>query len=219
MSAPADLALKVKATGSDWLKTLALAAAPYVQEGSFRVVTLDHHGAITVRKAYASRTAAHGQQTRLANQHEVNAYVLTRFGAEVTVWNGPRSRILRIEVGEPKGDVGMDLRRARARIENPDAWLRKYLACRSDGEPTDPDSENAVCWCARGALEAEGCYVLAEGEDLAELGDAPEQEPWWWLHMEANRSGYSSIESFNDSQSHAEVLRLFDRAIARAEAV
>ena len=36
---------------------------------------------------------------------------------------------------------------------------------------------------------------------------------------EAKRSGtYGSIEDFNDHVTHADVLRLFDRAIERAEA-
>ena len=107
------------------------------------------------------------------------------------------------------------LRRARARIERPESWCRTYCALDAHGEPTDPDAKDAVCWCARGALEAEGYYVLAEGEDTDQIdGD----EPWWFLHLAARRLRYGSIEAFNDGQSHAEVLALYDRAISLAEA-
>lgn len=100
--------LRVKAVEGEVLKTMALAAAAHVEGGSFRVVTLDHHGTITVRGAYQDRRVAHGQQTKLSNHTQMNVYVLTRRGAEVTVWNGPGSRILRIEAAGPAGRPNLE---------------------------------------------------------------------------------------------------------------
>jgi hypothetical protein len=111
--------------------------------------------------------------------------------------------------------VAKVLRKARARMERPGTWCREYVALDAAGEPTDPDAPDAVCWCARGALEAEGCCVLAEGDESD--GDDLDLAEWSFLSKEAKRWGYSSIEAFNDGQTQDEVLRLFDRAIASAE--
>ena len=111
------------------------------------------------------------------------------------------------------------LRRARDRIATPETWCQKYTALDADGHFTDPDGPKAVRFCARGALEAVGCCILAEGETEAEDGNDMDLAEWSFLSEEAKRSGtYGSIEDFNDHVTHADVLRLFDRAIERAEA-
>jgi hypothetical protein len=114
--------------------------------------------------------------------------------------------------------VAGTLRRARARIEKPGTWCQTDIARDADGEPTDPDVHEAVCWCALGALQAAGCVIAFECESEDMEGSDEDLAEWSFLHEEARRSGYASIEDFNDRQTHSEVLGLFDRAIARAEA-
>lgn len=114
--------------------------------------------------------------------------------------------------------VANNLREARALIETPETWTRDEAALDAGGEPTDPDDEDAVCWCARGALEAVGCCVLFGGETEEDDGNGMDLAEWSCLNEEAQRLGYSSIEELNDATGHVEVLRMFDGAIARAEA-
>lgn len=87
------------------------------------------------------------------------------------------------------------LKAARELISDPKRWTQKTSARDSKGRPTFADEEEAVCWCAIGALSHVNreklitcCGVL---ESVMPVG----------------------IATFNDSHTHEEVLALFDKAI------
>ena len=91
------------------------------------------------------------------------------------------------------------LQKARALIEDPAHWTQGALARDSAGNEVFPNSPQAVCFCAEGALACafEGTFDLKEraGRYL----DIETEKPLW---------------TFNDSHTHEEVLNAFDKAIA-----
>lgn len=93
------------------------------------------------------------------------------------------------------------LTRARARIEKPEAWTKGAIARTSDDERTLARDPQATCWCALGAIAAE------RGGEV--------HHPAWQAVQQQLPAG-ESIGSFNDhpDTTHADVLALFDRAIA-----
>jgi hypothetical protein len=93
------------------------------------------------------------------------------------------------------------LKAARELISVPERWTQGGSARDRDGICVKSASAYAVCWCAAGAVYKTGCNDDASLRALRFL-DAV--------------SG-STIEPFNDSHTHAEVLAAFDRAIAAAE--
>lgn len=99
------------------------------------------------------------------------------------------------------------LKDARALIADEKNWTKDAFARNSSGEKVDPTNEGAVCFCAIGAL-AKAAGVNPEGELPAENLLVSEMLEW---------DARDSIPDFNDSHPHADVLTLFDRAIARAE--
>lgn len=100
---------------------------------------------------------------------------------------------------------------ARKRIETPDQWLKGYLygtrIFHSDHVEVKPRAfpDGANCYCALGAMHVAAssmpkhpwrAAILALEHALMDMGLA------------------SSIPDYNDSHAHAEVLALFDKAIA-----
>ena len=92
------------------------------------------------------------------------------------------------------------LRAARAKITPEGAWTQRELARTADGSPDAPDNPLATCWCAIGAIESltnetyalRALYLMGV-DDIAKWNDAP-------------------------GRTQAEVLALFDRAIAAEQA-
>ena len=109
------------------------------------------------------------------------------------VWRGLRAR-LRDAVGrsEPEATVAM-LRQARALIGEPGRWMQGAY-------------ERGGRRCAMGALHAAGRNARRVAR--RDAADA--------LLAVAGLHGHHSVESMNDSATHAEVLAMFDTAIARA---
>lgn len=91
------------------------------------------------------------------------------------------------------------LRAARALIEQPERWTTTYLARNKQGRITGHASEDAVCWCAIGAI-----YKVTT------------DDPSPYLDVLRRITG-NDLSGFNDSRTHAEVLDAFDRAIEIAE--
>lgn len=99
------------------------------------------------------------------------------------------------------------LTEARALIATPERWTQGSDAKDAEGDPSFADDGNAVCWCAVGAINK---VVATPGEQdgaasrlAAHLGMA-----------------FSNVPEFNDHRftDHADVLSLFDRAIAAERA-
>ena len=89
------------------------------------------------------------------------------------------------------------LRQARALIENPEHWAANPF------ERTFEGPEGKMC-----ALDALGCVEYERGTDYVPAYNAL-----------AGASAYISVAHFNDhpTTTHADVLALYDRAIAATE--
>lgn len=98
------------------------------------------------------------------------------------------------------------LKAAKALIADEENWTQTVYARDENGESVSATDPRAVCFCSRGAIDKitagngawEGAYdillgLVTEDDDCIGVAD------------------------FNDTHTHAEVLALFDRAIARAE--
>jgi hypothetical protein len=89
------------------------------------------------------------------------------------------------------------IKKARERIADPKRWTTGAFARDKDGNPVPVFDGKAVCWCVSGALAHIAGY--SDGYDAEKL------------LMPGGVAGY------NDAHSHAEVLELLDKTIARLE--
>ncbi|MBN7804871.1 hypothetical protein JZX86_05770 [Agrobacterium rosae] len=106
-------------------------------------------------------------------------------------------------------DTVQILRDARALIADEKNWTQGDYAKNSFGHSTGVKNENANCFCAIGALaKVQG---ISPNDDITGAS---------FLALEASggaeKLGFI-VARFNDDHTHAEVIALFDRAIARAE--
>ncbi len=92
-------------------------------------------------------------------------------------------------------------------IGKPERWTKGSFALDRLGQGVSASSARAVCWCLHGAYDRIGYGI--EGLYSA-LDRAAEIEA---------RSRNASMISYNDDprRTHAQVMRLLDRAIARRE--
>jgi hypothetical protein len=98
--------------------------------------------------------------------------------------------------------IAETLKAAKAKIESPENWIQQNYAQDSQGKGVSPESPKAVCWCSMGAVRAVAGSFSKEAEDaVLFLGNQVGEAAW----------------VFNDDHSHAEVLAMFDKAIAAAE--
>lgn len=99
--------------------------------------------------------------------------------------------------------------RARDLIADPARWTQKSSARDAQGSRVNAFANTATCWCSDGALvkatdwptgyEAYGRSSRVLRETVAGMG-------------------LDSYVDFNDTHTHAEVMTLFDTAIATAQA-
>ena len=94
---------------------------------------------------------------------------------------------------------------AREKISDESRWTTEAYARSRDGRIVSWSAPDAVCWCAQGAVRSE-----TDGIDinpgLSAIGALCLALP-----------GLTLLSEFNDSCTHAEVLALFDKAIADAQ--
>lgn len=97
------------------------------------------------------------------------------------------------------------LRAARALIEVPERWTKCAFARDAKGIVVSEDEESAVCFCVLGAIYRHPPSPLTDGAR--------------WFLDESLPETFLGVGTFNDhpSTTHADVLALFDRAIALAE--
>ncbi len=98
------------------------------------------------------------------------------------------------------------LKAARDLISDPAKWTQGELARDADGEQVPPLDDNATCWCSIGAMR-KVCGPKANFYDGA----------FRRLYFKVPSKG--AVSEFNDTHTHAEVLALFDAAIAGLEGV
>lgn len=99
------------------------------------------------------------------------------------------------------------LKAARAKIAKPENWRKGGYAADAHGRTCSFDDPEAVCFCAEGAL-------FSAVRDDSRLNNAYE------LVRAALPTKVTFLPAFNDAETtaHADILALFDRAIAAAEA-
>ena len=109
-----------------------------------------------------------------------------------------------------------DLREARKVIERPESWTKgQYAKMASGRKAHSPLMQQAVCFCAVGAV----CKAVGEVDECLprsrRLTDFLRE-----FVPENKRASLRGIVAYNDRKSttHADILNLFDRAIAAAEA-
>jgi len=101
------------------------------------------------------------------------------------------------------------LREARELISDPERWAQGAWAKNAPGHSVQTRAPEAVSWCAAGAI-----YRCAGNSDLS-----IDTRELLYDVIGSNISPDSGhvIAEFNDTHTHAEVLEMFDRAIALAE--
>lgn len=106
------------------------------------------------------------------------------------------------------------LQGARELIATPDKWTQGHIARDKDGEPCDVLSEDAVCFCAIGAL-----YKVVGIEPLYYAG-ADESKIGVLVGAEAlMRAAINGLPAdYNDRSTHDDVMTMFNSAIVRARA-
>lgn len=106
------------------------------------------------------------------------------------------------------------LKEARALIADEKNWMRQYYSANDEGLWVNPREVEATCFCSIGAMHRVMDIPLSESipEPVGILFAVDEK-----LRDNFDGSFEGVIVDFNDENSHAEVLALFDRAIARAE--
>lgn len=99
------------------------------------------------------------------------------------------------------------LKGTRELLSDESRWTQRSYARRADGVGTGVFNSKASCWCLVGAADK----VALDLYHVDRLDDVLDS-------LRAEIGVGESLTRFNDSHSHAEVLALLDRAIARAEA-
>ena len=108
---------------------------------------------------------------------------------------------------------------ARALIARPEAWTQGTGARDTDGEPIGVEHEDAVSWCATGAINC-AVYRHADCLDLPPALQRARDRAGTILTDAATRltlGHYSETTTYNDQASHGCVLKVFDIAIAAAD--
>ncbi|WP_320196249.1 DUF6197 family protein [Agrobacterium rosae] len=111
-------------------------------------------------------------------------------------------------------DTVQILKDARALIADENNWTQECYARDVQGEMTLPNNADAVCFCAIGSIQKVGEFPVSRRLplDITELFVGADFE-----ERESSYEVETFVTAFNDTHKHAEVLALFDRAIARAE--
>jgi hypothetical protein len=97
------------------------------------------------------------------------------------------------------------LKAARQLITDPAKWTQGVSARNKAKKGVCPLAEDAVCFCSLGAIR----NVVGNDDESFDVA-------WDALH---DNSPIGLVAAFNDTHTHAEVLALFDAAIAELEAV
>ena len=112
------------------------------------------------------------------------------------------------------------LAEARTLIASPEAWTQGAAARDAEGEPVGVEHEDAVSWCATGAIN---CAMYRHADSLespaaAAAGPQPGRD-----HPHQDRAGRSPSANtrrpttYNDQTNHGCIVHAFDIAIADAD--
>ena len=96
---------------------------------------------------------------------------------------------------------------AKELISDENVWMKGCNARNASGLHSAPDSQDAVRWCAQGAL-LKYCPVSSDSSDYRILAKTKEL---------LCRAVADDLTHFNDNHTHAEVFGMFDKAIELAK--
>lgn len=102
------------------------------------------------------------------------------------------------------------LKQGKSLISKPETWTQGAFARHKDGHPVPEFSCNAASWCSLGALAKAACadddtenYTFNAAATL--------------LRRALKMGAVTDLAKFNDTHTHAEVMAMWDKAIAIAE--
>ena len=107
---------------------------------------------------------------------------------------------------------------ARALIAKPEAWTQGTGARDADGEPIAVEHDDAVSWCATGAINA-AVYSHADSLDIPPALQEARERAGTLLTDAVGRltlGHYSETTTYNDQANHGCILKAFGIAIRRA---
>lgn len=96
---------------------------------------------------------------------------------------------------------------AKKRIEKPENWTTHVLARNSAGMSVESWSFEAICWCSIGAVSK-----------APDTKYTQKSACYKYLEQAISTNSDTSISDFNDTHTHAEVMEMWDKAIALAVA-
>lgn len=95
------------------------------------------------------------------------------------------------------------LEQAQNLIRDPEHWITDYYASDNRGDLCEPSEERATCFCSVGAvMRASGTSGLNYRRAKRLLDQA----------VEKHAPNYAGIVDYNDSHTHADVMRMFNKA-------
>lgn len=112
------------------------------------------------------------------------------------------------------------LRNAKVLIDTPEKWTQHSLARKADGSAVVPTALSATCFCSIGAIQRVVNDAVNEKHYNGIPYDLTERlASCLSTHVPISCHSYSvlAIVKFNDSESHAEVMAVWDAAIQQAE--
>jgi hypothetical protein len=106
-------------------------------------------------------------------------------------------------------DTAEILKAARALISEPEHWTQETYARDKDGNKAHVQSPSAYCFCSSGAVRR---ACIEQGEENDEV--AGEAVLYLSDMVDGMSDSFNNIVIYNDNHTHAEVLAVFDKAIA-----
>jgi hypothetical protein len=117
--------------------------------------------------------------------------------------------------------VSQFLREAKNLIDTPEKWVQGVLAAGRDSQQVQPSSKFACRFCSIGAVDRALFDLIDHSVPKHVIGVRAKiflmKATRQIIGAVAGSGDISLVSKFNDSQSHAEVMRLWDLAIQMAE--
>lgn len=107
------------------------------------------------------------------------------------------------QTGKP--EVTAVLLGARSLLGPREHWTRDTPARNADGDIVSPRSPRAACWCTLGAMEAVNPSLTLQASDILT-----------GILEDAYGCASMDVASYNDRNTHSDVLRLLDAGVMRS---
>lgn len=101
------------------------------------------------------------------------------------------------------------LTKVRELLSDPDRWCQGLRARNKDGLPVEPDGRTAVSWCLSGAIQRVSATSYLGFDAISAIDEIFD------ARSVLDEIIYVSLEEYNDTHTHTEVLALLDEAIEK----